>query len=383
MRRVLGLTVALTIAAMLVLLLGRLGGLFEMLAGPQGAFGNVGAMLLFLIPHLLGLALPVAFFFGVLLTFDRLSQDNEIIVLMASGWSLQRLLRPMLVLTVALLVIVTIILGFAAPYARYAYRSVKYTVTQATLLGSVREGTFAQVGDVTFYADQVEFHDTFVDLLDLFVVAVSESGKSVTTAPRGRLAESRDGARQVLILEDGQSTSFAPDGTSRGTFSFHQSIQPVEVPGLEGYGPRGRDQRELTIVELWSARSNPRGKPSPAEISAELNTRLVMIASLPMLPFIGMSLGLRQPRRSNYRGITGGLLLVIIYFQVIGFGEALTKREVLPAAVALWLPFAVFAGIALWLFWRASEIGASWRRMASARHTDPHRGAYSQRGPKC
>ena len=68
---------------------------------------------------------------------------------------------------------------------------------------------------------------------------------------------------------------------------------------MEGYGPRGRDQRELTIVELWSARSNPRGKPSPAEISAELNTRLVMIASLPMLPFIGMSLGLRQPRRSN------------------------------------------------------------------------------------
>jgi lipopolysaccharide export LptBFGC system permease protein LptF len=106
------------------------------------------------------------------------------------------------------------------------------------------------------------------------------------------------------------------------------------------------------LPELWAARADPPVKPSPPEISAEWNMRLVMILSFPILPLLAISLGLRDPRQNRYYGIVMGLAVVVLYFQAIGFGEALVKRAIFPASVSLWLPFAVLASFAIWHFRR-------------------------------
>lgn len=380
--RVLAMTLALTGAGLAVLLLGRAVGLFDILASPQNAFEHVGQMLLYLLPHLLGMALPGAFFFGILLTFNRLSRDSEIIVLMASGWGPHLLLRPVLVLTAILLILVTVILGFVAPYARYAYRSVKHTVVQTTLVGAVREGTFVHADDLTFFAEHVGFEDSQTSLSNVFLRRDQGGESIVVTARRGWLVESPDGARPVLLLHDGEVTRFKPGGQSAGRTTFQAFRWPVAMSGAESYRRRGLDQRELTLPELWAARADPPIKPSPSEISAEWNMRLVMIASIPILPLMAISLGLCNPRRPRGWGIALGLVVVVLYFQVIGFGEALVKRAILPPSVALWVPFAIFAGLAAWLFYRAAFDGAPRRATSWFGSRDRLRLLRSVRGGK-
>ena len=79
-----------------ILLLERVLRLFGLVANPNRAFSYVGQMLVLLLPHYLSIALPAAFFFGVLLTFRRLKRDSEFVVLAATGRSLARLLAPVL-----------------------------------------------------------------------------------------------------------------------------------------------------------------------------------------------------------------------------------------------------------------------------------------------
>jgi lipopolysaccharide export system permease protein len=85
LRQILATCLVMTGIGLTILLLERVLYLFSLVADPSNALGYVGQMLLFLMPHYLSIALPAALFFGVLLTFGRLKQDGEFVVLRLQG----------------------------------------------------------------------------------------------------------------------------------------------------------------------------------------------------------------------------------------------------------------------------------------------------------
>ena len=46
-----------------------------------------------------------------------------------------------------------ILLGYMQPHARYAYRTIKHNLTQASLGLAVKEGSFLQIDGLTFFAE--------------------------------------------------------------------------------------------------------------------------------------------------------------------------------------------------------------------------------------
>ena len=94
LRKIIATSLVMTGVGLAVLLLERVLRLFGLVANPNKAFSFVGQMLVLLTPHYLSVALPAAFFFGVLLTFLRLRQDNELVVLSSVGQGLHRLIAP-------------------------------------------------------------------------------------------------------------------------------------------------------------------------------------------------------------------------------------------------------------------------------------------------
>ncbi|MGH6905933.1 MAG: LptF/LptG family permease, partial [Geminicoccaceae bacterium] len=154
---------------------------------------------------------------------------------------------------------------------------------------------------------------------------------------------SAEDGRPVLVLEKGVRAEIAPDGAGADALAFSDLSWPVETE-TEGFRARGRDQKELTLVELWQARrhATPESKPNAAEIAAELHTRLVLIASVPLLPLLAAPLALAGPIRSRRGGILVGLLILIVYYEALNFGDAMAKRDLLAPQFGLWLPFALF-----------------------------------------
>lgn len=366
-----------TAIGLTALLLERLLRLFDLFAGPEDVLRNVGRMVVLLAPHYLGIALPAAFFFGVLLTFRRLNRENELPALLASGSGLPRLLRAPAGMAVVMAVIVAILIGYLQPYARYAYRTIKHSVAEASLGAAVQEGAFIKAGGMTFFAETAAQDGDALALTRVFVLQEEPDGSSqATTARQGFLLPSRDGEATLLRLRDGRRTIYQEDGNQQ-TVTFDELTWPVDTGNATRYRPRGRDRRELTLPELFVALANPPPEPSRAELIAEINTRLTMIASTLVLPLLAAALAVRRNPRGRDYSIWIGLLLLVIYQKALDFGDGMVKREIAGPLLGLWLPFAVLLVVTLYLYrdaaYRVPSLGTA-RWYDAFRHRLRHLG---------
>ena len=352
LRQIVTSSLVMTGLALAILLLERVLKLFDLVANPNKAFSYVGQMLVLLLPHFLSIALPAAFFFGILLTFRRLKRDSEFVILAGTGRSLGRLLAPVMGLAILIAALALLIVGWLSPHARYAYRALKHQVAEASLTAAVGGGTFIHAGDLTFFAEGSTPAADGLRLAKVFVYQDEpDGGATVVTGESGRLGQLDASESPLLILQQGERAELPAEGRP-STVTFGNLSWPVVTGAESSYRPRGLDQRELTLDELWTRPADSSSEPSASELAAELHARLVLIASLPILPLLAAPLALLGGPRSQHSGLAIGLLVLVVYYEALNFGEALAKRELLAAWIGLWLPFLVLAAGAGWLFLR-------------------------------
>src|SRR5882724_5314483 len=141
---------------MLMLLAERMVSLLDNTLGKRNSFGVVFEMLAYLVPHYLGTAIPAALFLGLLFGFSRMSSNSETDAFMAAGVGLNRLARPVILLSVALSAVSLLMFGWAQPYTRYAYRTVVFEVQNVEFFYLAEEGVFMQSGKRTFILDTLD-----------------------------------------------------------------------------------------------------------------------------------------------------------------------------------------------------------------------------------
>lgn len=354
LRQIVGYLVAMTIITLLALLLERMLRLLEITQNSDQVVGYLSQMLLNLIPHYLGIALPAAFFLAVFLTFSRLNRDNELAALQAAGIGLPRMIAPILFLGTVLLLVAAATFSYFQPYGRYTYRSLVHTIANASLSAAVREGTFIQHEGRTFLVEGATADGS--ELRKVFIYErQNDGGIYVTTANTGSLRESQDGKRTFLFLDSGSRAEISGAGEGEGVLSFQDFSWPLRDNSAITFRDRGHDERELTIPELMIAlRGPPDEEVSKAEFAAELNSRMVRMLSLFFLPFLAVPLALGGGRVGQTYGIVLGVVILVVYVEVLQFGDSLVQIEKVTPLAGLWLPFAVFVSLSLLLFYRAA-----------------------------
>ena len=351
--RIIWQTAAILAVGLALLMSERLLRLLDLFSGADDVLRYLGRMLISLMPHYVGLVLPAAFFFAVLFTFSRLRNQQELSALQASGTSLPRLSVSVGFLAMGMACVSIIVLGYLQPHARYAYRSIKHNLTQASLSVAIREGGFLQLDDLIFFAESSLNEGSNIRLARIFVLD-SENGidQRLTTAREGVLIPSDETGEQVLHLDDGLRLDFESDGEI-SIVNFGEARWPLARSLDSEYRARGGDPRELTLAELITVSATP-PYLTEARISAELNSRLVTVASTLALSALAVAMGARGARRGRDLSAFTGLVLLIVYNEALEFGESLVKREQAPAWLAIWFPFALLASAAVLAFRNAA-----------------------------
>lgn len=348
------------LVALIALLAERTLRVIDLVVGWRGSLFVVFEMLGYLIPHYMGLALPVAFFLGILLTFSRLSREGELAAMSASGAGLPQLLRPILGASLVLAVTVALLVSLLQPYARYAYRAATYALTNASFTTLLQDGLFTTLGDTTYMVDHIS--DDKTGMTGVFLYQDGEGKDAITiTAASGEaerqgptepiILRLQNGLQQLVPKEDGASTR---SGGTPVIVRFREFETALTDPA-EDFRPRGEDEREMTLLELWNASDNLPPDVDPWEISSELNGRLVRILILPILPLMAIPLAIDRVRGQRSYGLVLGLAMLIAFHQVLQMGEALADNNKISTWVGLWLPFVVFTAISIAMFLRAAR----------------------------
>jgi lipopolysaccharide export system permease protein len=349
------------LAALLIalgaLLLERLVRLLDLLVNEGGPLGLILQMLVNLVPHYIGLAVPAAFFVAVLLAVMRLVRDSEMDALQSFGIGLPQLLRPIMALAVLLTVVVAITFTVLQPYTRYAYRALVHAATSTAVEASLARGSnFTRVEDKTVMIE--ERSKDARNFSGIFVHEKDDDGRTVlVTGEEGALLKSQEDLRLIMRLSNGQRIEIEPSGEDAKLISFEQLDQPFDERLAVAFRARGVDEREFTLFELlhfMRTGEKPRRYLTYERLAAEFHARLARIAVLPVLPLLAISLGVSSRRSNRGYGLIAGLLLLLIFHYLLQLGENLGHEGVVPPSAGVWTPFTVFTLMSIWIFRRTA-----------------------------
>lgn len=345
---------------LIFLLADRVMGLLDRTIGKENVLGVLFQMLAYLSPYYIGLAIPMALFLGVLLGFSRMSQDNEIDVLQAAGVGLHRLSLPVALLSIISLAAATVVMGWLQPHGRYAYRAVVYAVQNVEVFYLAEEGVFMQAGNRTFILDGLDRANKRAQHVFIYEDRGAQKGVTTITAREGQIHDSENGGRPTLRLEHGSTMKIAPAPNLVGgpmkapeVSDFATVDTPIGGVSDKAFRPRGMDERELTLPELFARQTDPPADSSINAMTAELHSRLVKILTIPLLPFLAIPFALARSRVHRASNIGAAIILLFIYNHFIEQGTVATSGNGTSPWLTIWLPFGVMALFTAWRFWMA------------------------------
>lgn len=117
------------------------------------------------------------------------------------------------------------------------------------------------------------------------------------------------------------------------------------------------DQEQMTTPELeeYIARQINRGVGNIQSFEIEIHRRYAMTAAAYILTLIGMSLSSRKVKGGIGLNIGIGLVLSFSYILFMTITETFARSGLTNAQIAMWIPNAIYALIAIILYFRASR----------------------------
>lgn len=346
---------------LLMLLAERLVRLLDTTLGKKNSFSAVFELLAYLVPHYLGTAVPAALFLGLLFGFNKMSKNNELDAMLAAGVGLHRLARPVLLLACVFSVASLAIFGWLQPMTRYAYRSTIFDIKNIDAFYLAEEGVFMQSGSRTFILDELDRSTSTFRRIFLFDYR-GPNGAETLTASNGVLIPIPGQTRPVLRLNNGHrldvdrwptlATEANPVMATVAELSTTDT--PLGKVSKDLFRPRGEDERELTITELYSQLDNPPAGATVNSMQADFHRRVVSIIAMLILPILAVPFAVTRGRSPRAYRTGLALVILVIFHEFIEQGALATKSSGFSPYLTMWLPLAALTTFAFWQFFNAS-----------------------------
>ena len=213
------------------------------------------------------LSIPCGVLVAALMVYGRLSQDNEIIALRASGIHLARIILPTLASSVIVAVALALFNNYVLPETNYAFAELMQEISRQRPTAEIREGVL--VDDFPGYDIWIgRLDDRTGQMRDILVLDARDNPASPRTimARSGTLRYRPAQGLLTLDLRDGEiheADQSAPDGAYRRMHFTSQSMN-IEDPSdrFRTGGMHQRSQREMSVAMMQAEVSRLRRESS-------------------------------------------------------------------------------------------------------------------------
>ncbi len=324
-----------------------------------------------LVPGVLPYALPLGLLTGVLIAFGRMSSQQELTAMKASGRSLGRIARPALLLAGILALLSAWLNLEIAPSANTEYRRL--------LLGSAKDNPASVIvpGKLNRQFPGMVIRAAERDgevLRDFWLWSVDERGRLTQTvhAREARLAPSLNSKGEGILrveLTDARLEKRQPgDETFASPSSFIQARTTSLEFAASGVFKDGdnfqRKLRWLTTSELldamdkgWQVAPNATRKEKEQGqmlATTQLMSHLASAFSVFSLAFLAVPLAVRVGRSETFVNAAIALGIALSYYLLTSMAAYVKDPDLRPDLL-IWLPNVVVVGLAWTLLRRASR----------------------------
>lgn len=289
----------------------------------------------------LTILVPIALFLAVMLALGRLYRDSELPAMMACSVGPTDIYRPLLWLLIPLTLAVGWLATEVGPSALTAIERIGVEARRQADLSSIEAGQFTASSRerAVVYAERVLGPGA---VEKVFIQRAQGDEVEVVIAERGEQVESDDPGTRYFVLHDGRRYQGVPGTAEFSVMEFAEHGIPYELPDVEEPDLEPRAMRTADLV-----------RSSNEEELAELHWRIGIPMATLVLSILAVPLSRSQPRQGRYGKLAIGLLVFIIYFNMMSAGKAWLEQGVVPPPVGLWWVHGLMLGLAfLLLAWQ-------------------------------
>ncbi|MDR2732413.1 MAG: LptF/LptG family permease [Fibromonadaceae bacterium] len=202
---------------------------------------------------MVGLAAPMSVLAATLMTFGRLSADREITAMQAAGVSPLVLMRPVLIFSTLLMVLLILFNNWLLPEANYRSAMLMQSITRKRPHALIDEGKLInQFPGIQLWVSRID--NQSAELYGIKIFEIGGNYPRVITADSASMEYVDMGATLMLHLKNGENHFVDPKDNER-YFRIRFANQDFAIQNIDDRFERtdnkNRGNREMPIEEMW------------------------------------------------------------------------------------------------------------------------------------
>lgn len=356
-----------SLVLVLVYWINRAVGLFDdLISDGQSALVFLEFSLLAL-PNVIRLVLPISAFAATVYTVNRLTQESELVVMQATGFSAFRLARPVIYFGLIVALMMLVLMNVLVPQSRATLAARSAEISENVTAQFLKDGEFMHPAEgVTLYIREIT---DLGELRDIFLADDrSETERTTFTARSALLARGDSGPKLVMFAGMAQTLTRAGQHLAVTRFDdFTYDLGAVLSPS----GPKRRVMEELTTMDLLA--------PTEALLTETRSTRAAFLFEAHSRigqPFLGTAAALigfaalllgAFSRFGLWRQILFAVLLLILMqtVNIAASGAGVKDERLWPLAYVAPLAGLVTGVFLLWLSQRPRRLKRAMRGLVA------------------
>jgi lipopolysaccharide export system permease protein len=270
----------------------------------------------------------------------RLYRDSEMSALMACGVGPRAIYRPLTFFALLLAAIVGWLALIISPAAIREVQVIAQEARQRLDLRVLEAGRFISFDaqEAVMYAESISNEGV---LENVFVQRRTGPDVEVIVAERAWQTDSSEENVKVLRFANGRRYEGQPGSPRFRMVSFAEHGIPFSLPASE---PIEFESESRPLTDLLGA-DDPFDK-------AELQWRISVPLAVIVLMILAVPLSRSAPRQGRYGGLAAGVLIYIIYVDLLAAAKVWVEREQISVYLGLWWVHVLFLIIGLLLLAR-------------------------------
>ncbi|NQT32715.1 MAG: YjgP/YjgQ family permease [Candidatus Omnitrophica bacterium] len=343
-----GYIAAFLLCVVLLIVLGIIGdilGFIDDIFKHGISFASILSFYFYLAPFAFVNMVPFACLLSAVYVFNTLSKNHEVTAVIASGISLWKLLKPILLTTFVLCLITFIVNDRFVPKTMQKANQIRQEELEQgkSAYGSkIRDITVYGEGDQLIYA---KAYSPKEKTLEGVIIHKQDQSHAIYEKVSARLVKWMGSGRwmgeDVIVFKVDGSGNFIGDP---GVFKKKEIIlqETPELFANNQWDPRFMSYRQLKrYLEIFNV-----GSPATVRrLLVDLNYKLSFPFAALITVLVGVPFCIETGRASALIGMARGITVAILYLPVMAVSLALGKGGVLPPVVAAWLSIVLFAAL--------------------------------------
>ncbi len=340
----------------LVLFMENALNLGDMVITRGVSFVNILNLILYTLPSLLWLSIPMGFLMAVLTGLGRLSMDNEIIAMHSLGIGNTSFLKPVLTLGFLLFLLCFVIGSVGIPWSRSSLNILIYRILQESATAGIQPNTFNdQFPDLIIYAKSVSPEEN--TLREIIISDYRGDFPETIIAKMGKIETNPKTLTNTLTLSEGSVHQYEANVGRYRLIRFKEYSLSLSTDS--GSANRLMDLSEKNPAEMTLSRlkqlSNSENPAVARTFKIHYQEKFSIPFSCLVFGLFSIPLGVRFKRSGNAIGFSASLLIVFFYYILLGIGRNFGSQGVIPAQLAPWLPNLIFGLLGVYLFFQTSR----------------------------